>query len=145
MSENVEIVRRYYETVDSALERHWAVPGTPVRESPLIQEVLDLLHPEAEWDTFLAEEPYRGREGMIDAVDEWLDAADDWRVKAESVTDLGEGRVLVVHRTSIRGKGSGVTIEQQTFSVAQVQDGKVIRLTDRMDREEALEAAGLPQ
>jgi hypothetical protein len=31
---NVEIVRRYYEALDSALERYWASAGGPSRNRP---------------------------------------------------------------------------------------------------------------
>ena len=40
---NVEIVRHYYEILDSALERYWASPDGPISQSPVIEDVLALM------------------------------------------------------------------------------------------------------
>lgn len=40
------------------LERYWAAPDVPFSESPLVEEVLALLHPDAEWDALHREKPY---------------------------------------------------------------------------------------
>jgi len=42
-----------------------------------------------------------------------------------------------------RGKGSGVEMETDTAMVYEVRDGRVVRIQGYMDRDEALEAAGL--
>jgi ketosteroid isomerase-like protein len=42
-----------------------------------------------------------------------------------------------------RGQGSGVPINWRTFAVVHVHDGRIVRLQAFLDRDQALEAAGL--
>ena len=55
--------------------------------------------------------------------------------------------ILVVqfasYRQSAVGKGSGVPIELEYFAVYEVNDGTVVRTRQYLDRDTALEAAGL--
>jgi ketosteroid isomerase-like protein len=143
--ENVEIVRRYYAVLDDVLRRYWAAPDTEFSESPLVDEVLPLLHPDAEWDAMHREEPYRGGDEALRGVEDWLEAGEEWRVHIEDLTDAGEDRVLAVLRVSIRGRGSRIPIDQRIFTVVTVTDGKVSRIADHTEREDALKAAGLSQ
>ena len=57
------------------------------------------------------------------------------------VRDLGE-RLVVVFLVRGRGKGSGVTLEQQLAQVVTVRQGKVSEIREYFSREEALDAAG---
>lgn len=63
--ENVEMVRRCYTVLDDVLARYWAAPDMRFSESPLVEEVLPLLHPDAEWDALHWEKPYRGSEEAL--------------------------------------------------------------------------------
>jgi ketosteroid isomerase-like protein len=143
--ENIEIVRRYFETLDSVLERYWQAPEGSISDSPLLDEVFAQLAPEAEWDSFLQQEPYRGRNEILAAVEDWLDAGENWRVALGEVRDAGDGRVLAILKPSFRGKGSGISIDAPLYTLATVRDGKVTRIADYADRSEALEAAGLSE
>jgi ketosteroid isomerase-like protein len=49
----------------------------------------------------------------------------------------------MVARESARGKGSGVNVVQQTFWIFSLRDGQIVHATVLVDREKALEAAGL--
>jgi ketosteroid isomerase-like protein len=51
--------------------------------------------------------------------------------------------VVVSVRVVARGRGSGIPVNQQVFSVITVRDGKVARIHDYIERAIALEAAGL--
>ena len=46
-------------------------------------------------------------------------------------------------RVSIRGRGSGVPVEQRFYTVCGIRDGKIALIHDFMDRWEALDAVGL--
>jgi ketosteroid isomerase-like protein len=141
--ENVEIVRRYFETMDSVLERYWEAPDVPLSESPLVGEVFAQLEPEAEWNSFIREEPYRGREEIQAGIEDWLEAGENWRVALDDLTDAGDGQVLAFLRPSFRGKGSGITIGAPLYTLVTVRNGKLSRIADYTERTQALKAAGL--
>ena len=48
-------------------------------------------------------------------------------------------------RTSGRGKGSGVNVEQRNWTVWTFVDSKIARIDSYMNRTEAVEAVGLPE
>jgi ketosteroid isomerase-like protein len=74
---------------------------------------------------------------------EWEDVWDDYDMEAEEIRALGT-KVVVTFRFRGRGKGSGVPIDQRTYNVYTVRDGKIMRVDEYADRA-ALEAAGLSQ
>ena len=44
-----------------------------------------------------------------------------------------------------RGKGSGVEVAMQSWSVSLLRDGLIVRRDEFLDRDQALEAAGLSE
>ena len=52
---------------------------------------------------------------------------------------LGE---IKVH---MRGKGSGVAVDQRLFMVYRVRSGKIARFEAHLERDEAMRAAGLSE
>jgi ketosteroid isomerase-like protein len=86
--------------------------------------------------------PIRGHEALTNWIQRWLEAWDDaWDVVEEIVED-GE---VVVTATRVYGRGrrSGMEISQLLFDVFELRDGKVLRVTEYLDGEGALQAAGL--
>lgn len=58
--------------------------------------------------------------------------------------EIDEDRVLAIMPSSIRGKSSGVKLEEQAFAaIVTARDGKIIRTEVYSSPEAALEAAGL--
>jgi len=51
--------------------------------------------------------------------------------------------VLLVDRQSGQGKGSGAPLDQQTFTVFTLREGKIVQAVWLPTRAEALEAAAL--
>jgi ketosteroid isomerase-like protein len=143
MSENVELVRRYYTALDDVLARYWAAPDTALSEFHLVEEALVFLHPEVEWDAMHREEPYRGAQEALSGAEDWVEAGEEWRVQVEELTDADRDQVLAVLRVSIRGRESGIPIDQRIFTVLRISDGKISRIADYTERRDALEAAGL--
>jgi ketosteroid isomerase-like protein len=126
--ENVEIVRRCIEAYQAG---------------DLTASVVDF-DPEVEFDmTFRPEGGiFRGHEGVAEALRTWTGAFEGWSFEVEDVIDAGD-QVLVMSRESGRGKGSGIEIDQAVFHLARLRNGKVIHWKLYLNRDDALEAAGL--
>jgi ketosteroid isomerase-like protein len=142
--ENVEIVRRYVETLDrfmAALRGH----SGPVSETPLIDELFNTLDPDVEWAWPLDSRVFRGRDAMVQAATDFLDAVEDWRIEVDEIVDGPDTRVLCAQRILARGKGSGTPFEQRLFTALTVRDGKVWRIRDCTERSDALKAVGLEE
>ena len=71
-----------------------------------------------------------------------LEAWEERRLEAEDFIDAGDDVVVLLHEYR-RGRGSGVELETKTAVVVAVSGGRVVRIQGYMDRDAALEAAGL--
>ena len=136
--ENVEIVRRADDAFLAGLERGDFTGGFA---TGLLSEDHELI--------VVAEFPgrrsYRGREGVIEFVQRWTEDFERISIQREELIDAGNGRVFACHRQSAIGKGSGVPTEVEFFSVFELDAGLVVRNRHYLDRDEALEAAGLSE
>jgi ketosteroid isomerase-like protein len=87
-------------------------------------------------------DPIRGRE----AAWEFLVATDEpWEHGSYELAEVidGDDRIVAHQRRDLRGKASSVEVEYDYWLVLTVRDGKALRLEWFVDREAALEAAGL--
>jgi ketosteroid isomerase-like protein len=141
--ENVVIARRYFQLIDRMLGQYWENP-VPLSEYPVVDEAFRDVHLDAEWKPPHME-VIQGKDAWLAAVSDWLDAADDWRIDIKNVSDLSGDQVLVESRNAIRGKGSGLQVEQAIWTVVTVRQGKIAAISDFTDRTAALEAAGLSE
>jgi ketosteroid isomerase-like protein len=129
--ENVEVVRRSFQA--------FAEGG--------LDAMAEFWDPDIEW---------RAAEGAIDDVGEmhgpeavrrymqdWFDMFDDLTVVAEELVDAGDDRVVAVQRVTGRAKVSGIETEIRFSVVYTLRDGKIVQGREYMDKEQALEAAGL--
>jgi ketosteroid isomerase-like protein len=73
-----------------------------------------------------------------------LEAWEERRLEAEEFIDAGDDVVVLLHEYR-RGRGSGVELEAKTAVVVAVYGGRVVRIQGYMDRDAALEAAGLSE
>jgi ketosteroid isomerase-like protein len=122
--ENVEVVRSLFAVLD---RNDWGA-------------ALGLFDPEVEWSS--TEGTFRGLEGVVSSVAEWLEPWEEHLIEAEEFAEAGD-QVLAVVRLTGRGAGSGMEIDQRFFQVYAVRNGKIIRMVEFVTRNEALEAAGL--
>ena len=76
--------------------------------------------------------------------EEDLEAWEERRLEAEEFIDAGDDVVVLKHEYR-RGRGSGVELETETAVVVAVSGGRVVRIQGYMDRDAALEAAGLQE
>src|SRR5262245_10301848 len=131
--ENVEVVRH-------ALEA-W---GRGDREA-----AADLLDPEVEWrmpPNIPEAGTYRGRDEVVQRLDEFLDAWDALAVTVEKLMDAGD-RVVALVRYSGRGRESGIEIGgvSTDAQVWTLRDGKALKVELYAGTADALEAAGLTE
>ena len=71
------------------------------------------------------------------------DAAPDLRLTVERLESIGADRVLTFMHVIATGRASSVPLERATANVYDLTDGKIRRIRIFLDRQEALEAAGL--
>jgi ketosteroid isomerase-like protein len=90
------------------------------------------------------EEPSYGPGAMRDDWERWASAFEELNVTFEEIIDAG-GQVVVVAHHQGRGRGSGVEVDARFYEVYTLRGGKVSRVDEYAEREEALEAAGLRQ
>jgi len=136
--ENVEIVQKAFEA---------ATEGEAAPFSP--EAILEFLGSDVEWHSrgdLPDSEVYRGHAGvrrLFARFDEVLE--DIWFEIAGELMHAGD-RVVVPLRWGGRGKGSGVDfVEEQEAWVLFFEGGKIVRIVEYATREQALEAAQLPE
>jgi len=74
----------------------------------------------------------------------WLGTWDDWRMEMVDYLDAGD-KVLGIGREYGRGKQSGVLIDHLVFVVFTLRDGQIVHWKGFLDKDQALEAAGLSE
>jgi ketosteroid isomerase-like protein len=90
-------------------------------------------------------ESVKGLAAMARSFRTWLSTWEEFRLEAIEYRELDPERVLVLDRSSGRGKTSGLDlgrIESQGAWLFHVRDGRVTRMVRYLDRDRALEAVG---
>jgi ketosteroid isomerase-like protein len=138
--EDVELVRQLYAELaggDSPREL----------ERRLTDDVLAaFLDPAIEWipvsESLLADDTYRGFEGVRRFWTEFLSTWDEYRVEPQEFYEARDQLAVVVR---ITGRTHGLEIDQTHSSLVTVRDGKVVRVEAFADPHAAREAAGPPR
>jgi len=84
---------------------------------------------------------HRGLAAIAKQFQTWVDAYPDLRVDPLEILVNGN-RVLVWARWSGHGAGSGAAIEMEMAQVCTIEDGKIRRVEEYMDRGTALDVVG---
>ncbi len=132
--ENVELVARFYEPATSKRAMLAAMP-----------RIMESCHPEIEWTTREDGLTYRGREGVKEALEGWLDSFDEYRFEVQRISDCGGDDVLVVGLEVGKGASSGVEVRSVNHELLTIRDGLIVRYREFFNEREALEAAGLSE
>lgn len=107
---------------------------------------LELLDPEVEWHGTVGGlyegRVFRGHEEVIAGLLEGAGAWETHTLDATEFFDAGDQVVVFWHEAG-RGKESGAVVETETAALYRVEGGKVVRVAPYMDRDKALEVAGL--
>jgi uncharacterized protein len=107
-----------------------------------IESALAVLDEEAEWSEHsdLPEAgTYRGREAIRTFLESFLESWQDFQQETEELI-AGESCVLVMLRSRVRGKGSGIAVEARYAHLWTMADGRGVRVDAYLDRDEALRA-----
>ena len=130
--ENVEIAARWYEVATSKGKLLAAMPRT-----------MALCHPDVEWSAPEDGTTYRGREGVRQRLEEWLESFGDYRYELKRIIDCGGDEVLVEATEVGRGATSGAEVRSTNYELLTFRDGMIVRIREFYDEATALEAAGL--
>jgi ketosteroid isomerase-like protein len=130
--ENVEIAQRWYEVATSKTELLAAMPRT-----------MAFCHPEVEWSAPEDGTTYRGRDGVRERLQEWLESFDDYRYEIQRTIDCGDDDVLVEATEIGRGAISGAEVRASHYELLTIRGGLIVRIREYYDEDNALEAAGL--
>jgi ketosteroid isomerase-like protein len=130
--ENVEIVRQSIEAFQHGR----------------FDRVVELWDTEGEWIPAMAgaveDEVYRGHAALKRYFDELFQSFSDVRVQGVEFRHVGN-RVLVLYRLSVRGRDSGVAVDQPGGAVYEVREGKIVHGRSYLAEVEALKAVGLAE
>jgi ketosteroid isomerase-like protein len=129
--ENVEVVRAIYDAYDRGD----------------YEAAFEYFHMDIEW--FESPETpgagvYRGHEGVRESLGRWIGAWDDYHFELRELTNVGDC-VLAEGWQRGRGRGSGVEVSEEIFTVWTLQARKVVRVAWFRTRAGALEAVGLAE
>ena len=125
--ENVEIVMRGFEAY---------VGGDLAAATAIYAD--DIVFKPAE------EPPIHGREAVLSYIRRWEAPWHDYELQTEEFIDAGECVVVAIH-VSGRGAASGIAVDARSYQVHTLRDGKLIRMDEYPERDEALKAAGLSE
>ncbi len=113
-----------------------------------LERALELLHTDVEWLGTVGGldegRSYRGHDEVIEAFMENYEAWEQHSLETIRYLDAGNDVVVFWHEVG-QGKGSGVEVESDTAVIYTVENGSVVRVRGYMDRDAALEAAGLSE
>jgi ketosteroid isomerase-like protein len=129
--ENVEIVKEFTRLFEEGDRDRWR----------------DYFDPDVVWDTSVSDWPtagvVRGHAAVERFFRDWLATWRDYEIESREYLDAGDS-VVVTFRQSGTGRESGVHIDRDFFAIYDLKKSKVVRYRMYDSRQEALEAAGLP-
>jgi ketosteroid isomerase-like protein len=129
--ENVEVVRQEYAAF---VTRDW-------------EALAKLCHPDLEYETYGPPGRLRGFREMTAYFDEWASVFGVFRVQLEEIIEVGD-QVVAVERQDARGLKGSAAKETVGYTIAcliSFKDGRISRVREYANREEALEAVGLEE
>jgi ketosteroid isomerase-like protein len=141
--ENVETVRRAYEVINligrsgpGFVDPEEAAPDLWARLAPDVE-----LHERSDLPDGKV---YRGRDDAKEFWRKTMDVFAEARWEPEEYIDLGHA-VVVETTVAARGRGSDVATEMDETDVFWFRDGLIVRLQGFATKEQALQAAQLPE
>jgi ketosteroid isomerase-like protein len=128
----VELTRRAWEAVQQgnvAWLQEMTTPDVVIVQPPEIPDA----------------KSYEGRTAVVETLEDWPTQWEDFRLDLIEIIDVSDDVLVSVIRHRGRGRESGIEMDWQVFYVHRVRDGKMARMEMFFSREQALEAAGLPE
>ena len=115
-----------------------------------IEALVAELDPEVEWHPALpgllvgAAAIYRGHDGIAEMFRDFYEVLDEIQFEYSEIQDLGD-RVVAIGEVRVRGKASGAETRSPYANLADISNGKGVRIRGYLDPEEALKAARLQE
>jgi ketosteroid isomerase-like protein len=107
-----------------------------------LDEIMAFYAPDAVWDMSpMGMGTFEGQAAMRGFWEDWLSSYEGWELQTVEVQDLGNGVTFGVLDQRGRLVGSSGEIELRYASVTEWEDGKIARITNYTDIEEARAAA----
>jgi uncharacterized protein len=138
--ENVENLRAYLEQWSGERLRPEARPGD-VFDLVLLDP--DVVYEDANLPDH-AGEPYRGHEGVVRAMERWIEPFEWMVIDLEQVIDAGD-RLVSIHQWRAKAQHTGIEFDAPLAYLWTFRDGKVIHFRSFLDPKQALEAVGLAE
>ena len=112
------------------------------RSGEIASYVATHFHFDCEYRPVEEASPIHGHDALGRWIERWLEAWEDAWDEIDEIVASGE-MVVAAIRVHGRGRSSGLEISQRLFDVHELRDGRVLRITEYLDRRQAVEAAGL--
>jgi ketosteroid isomerase-like protein len=107
------------------------------------------LSPDVVWESLSGvpglEDAYRGRGAVREWIEELNEVAVGLHIEIERITALSDDKLLIALTRTARGRASGLPTDHQDWSILWFAEGQITRRQAFWTKEEALEAAGLPE
>jgi ketosteroid isomerase-like protein len=94
---------------------------------------MELCHPEIEWIAPEDGATHRGRAGVRQRLEEWLESFDDCRWEVQRMIDFGGGEVLVEATEMGRGAKSGAEVRTTEYELLTIRHGMIVRIREFYD------------
>jgi ketosteroid isomerase-like protein len=104
--------------------------------------VAQYFHPDCEYRPVEETATIRGHDALIRWVARWFEAWEHAWDQVDEIIEVGETVVAAI-RVHGRGRRSGIEISHRQFDVFELRSGRIRRITEYLDPEQALGAAGL--
>ena len=98
-------------------------------------------HPEGVVRSALTGETYEGHAGLERWMTEIDEQFDRWELRADEFRDLEPDGLVVIGAISMRGRASGVELEQPVVWLFRFRDGLILEMSVYADVDEGLAAA----
>jgi ketosteroid isomerase-like protein len=108
------------------------------RDGP--EAVRDLLHPEIQTFAQIGE-IYRGRDGAVEFLREWLSPWEDYSIEIDDCFEVGDRVVAFINQRG-RGRGSALEVDQHPAFVVRLRGRQMIECRFFTNRDDAVGAAG---
>ena len=87
---------------------------------------------------------FHGHAAILQGFEDYFDSWERLDLQPKELIDTGDELIVFVHEVA-RGRESGIVVETDTATISTLRDGMIVRVRNFMDRDQALQAAGLSQ
>jgi ketosteroid isomerase-like protein len=123
-----------------ALRSLYAAFGRLAEGEDVASYVIAHYDPDCEYQPVEEDEAIRGHDALVRWNQRWFEVWDEFHVDVDEFIEVGDGVVVAAFTAHGRGAESEMHVDQQLFHVCELRNGKVFRVREYLERDEALEA-----